>query len=82
MTFSKPAACASAVAATTPAAGPESAVRTGKARALAVDITPPFDCTICKPPAKLCSPSWPGLARPSTSWLLEERRGCAGQARA
>ena len=28
------------------------------------------------------SSSWPGLARPSTPWLPEERRGCAGQARA
>src|SRR5205807_5943648 len=26
--------------------------------------------------------SWPGLSRPSTPWPPDERRGCAGQARA
>jgi hypothetical protein len=46
MTLSKPAARAMAPAAITPAAGPESAVRIGNFRAIAVDITPPLDCTI------------------------------------
>ena len=44
--LSKPAACASAAPATTPAAGPDSAVRTGSLRAVAVDMMPPFDCTM------------------------------------
>jgi hypothetical protein len=52
---SKPAALASAAPATTPAAGPESAVRTGKRQAVAVDMMPPFDCTMCSWPAKSCS---------------------------
>ncbi len=46
MTLSWPAAFASAAAATTPAAGPDSAVRTGSLRALAVDMMPPFDATM------------------------------------
>ena len=37
---------ASAAPATTPAAGPDSAVRTGSRRAVAVDMMPPFDCTM------------------------------------
>ena len=47
MRLSKPAAFASAAPATTPAAGPERAVRTGRRRAVAVDMMPPFDCTMC-----------------------------------
>jgi hypothetical protein len=43
MAFAKPAVLAMAAAAITPAAGPESAVRTGNWLAVAVDITPPFD---------------------------------------
>ena len=46
MTFSKPAALAMRRAATTPAAGPDSAVRTGSALAVSTDMTPPLDCTI------------------------------------
>ena len=46
MRLSKPEAFASAAPATTPAAGPESAVRTGRRRAVAVDMMPPFDCTM------------------------------------
>ena len=46
MRLSKPAAFASAAPATTPAAGPDSAVRTGSRRAVAVDMMPPFDCTM------------------------------------
>jgi hypothetical protein len=46
MMFSMPDARAMAPAAITPAAGPESAVRIGNFRAMAVLITPPFDCTI------------------------------------
>ena len=41
----------------TPAAGPDSAVRTGSRRAVAVDITPPFDCTMWNLPAKFCCAS-------------------------
>ena len=52
--LSKPAALASAAPATTPAAGPESAVRTGRRRAVAVDMMPPFDCTMCR---RLCPAS-------------------------
>jgi len=44
--LSNPAALASAAPATTPAAGPDSAVRTGSLRAVAADMTPPFDCTM------------------------------------
>ena len=51
MTSGKPAAAAMAAAAITPAAGPDSAVRTGSRRAAAVDMTPPLDCTIWKVPA-------------------------------
>ena len=48
MRLSNPAAFASAAPATTPAAGPESAVRTGgRPAAVAVDMMPPFDCTMC-----------------------------------
>ena len=36
----------------TPAAGPDSAVRTGNRRAVAVDMTPPFDCTMWNVPGK------------------------------
>ena len=54
MRLSKPAAFASAAPATTPAAGPESAVRTGRRRAVAVDMMPPFDCTMWSLP---CSPA-------------------------
>ena len=43
MTSGKPAAFAMAAAAITPAAGPDRAVRTGRRRAVAVDMTPPFD---------------------------------------
>ena len=39
-------------AAMTPAAGPDNAVRTGNLRAIAVDITPPLDCTMWNWPAK------------------------------
>ena len=46
MTLSLPLARAIAAAAITPAAGPDSAVRTGSRRAVAVDITPPFDWTM------------------------------------
>ncbi len=59
MTFSKPAAAAMARAAITPAAGPESAVRTGRRLAVSTVITPPFDCTISTSPAKPCAPSAP-----------------------
>ena len=52
ITFNRPAARAIAPAAMTPAAGPESAVRTGKRRAVEVAITPPFDCTMWKSPLK------------------------------
>ena len=52
MTFSKPAALAIAAAAMTPAAGPDSAVRTGNLRAPSTDMTPPFDCTMWNSPAK------------------------------
>ena len=45
--LSKPAPLASAAPATTPAAGPDRAVRTGNLRAPATDIVPPFDCTMC-----------------------------------
>src|ERR1044072_4906848 len=44
--LSKPEALASAAPATTPAAGPDSAVRTGSLRAVCVDMMPPFDCTM------------------------------------
>ena len=57
--FSNPAARAMAAAAITPAAGPDSAVRTGMARAVAVDMMPPFDCTMWKRPPKPASPSAP-----------------------
>ena len=57
MTLSKPAARAIAAPAMTPAAGPDSAVRTGSRRAVAVDMTPPFDCTMWNCPAKRCSAS-------------------------
>ena len=40
------AAAATACAPTTPAAGPESTVRTAPARAVAAEIDPPFDCMI------------------------------------
>ena len=64
MTFGKPAARAMAAAAMTPAAGPDSAVRTGKRRAVAVDITPPFDCTTWKLPRNLaCASASESLAR-------------------
>ena len=52
MAFSKPAARAMAAAAITPAAGPDSAVRAGMPRAVAVDMMPPFDCTMWKRPPK------------------------------
>ena len=57
MRLSKPAALASAAPATTPAAGPDSAVRTGSLRAVAVDMMPPFDCTMWSWPGKLCAAS-------------------------
>ena len=41
----------------TPAAGPDNAVRTGSRRAVAVDIKPPFDCTMWNVPAKSCCAS-------------------------
>ena len=46
ITFAKPAASAIRAPAMTPAAGPESVVRTGRERAVSTDITPPLDCTI------------------------------------
>ena len=46
MRLSKPEALAMAAPATTPAAGPDKAVRTGSLRAVAVDMMPPFDCTM------------------------------------
>ena len=41
-----PALAPMAAAAMTPAAGPESAVRTGRRRAVRADMMPPFDCTM------------------------------------
>ena len=49
-----------------------SAVRTGKRRAVAVDMMPPFDCTICSCAAKLSSP-----ARPSSLAMIGARRPAA-----
>jgi hypothetical protein len=53
--FGKPAARAMAAQAITPAAGPESAVRTGRSLAVWRDITPPLLCTTSSSPAK----PWP-----------------------
>ncbi len=64
MTLSVPVAAAMAAAAMTPAAGPDSAVRTGSRRAVEVDMTPPFDCTMWKVPWKLfCASAPSSLAR-------------------
>ncbi len=52
ITSGKPAAEAMRAAAMTPAAGPDSAVRIGAARAPATDIRPPLLCTMWKCPAK------------------------------
>ena len=40
--------------ATVVAAGPDKAVRTGNLRAVAVDMMPPFDCTMCSKPGNFC----------------------------
>src|SRR5215204_821734 len=74
-TFGKPAARAMAAAAMTPAAGPDSAVRTGKRRAVAVDITPPFDCTTWKLPRNSACASVE--MRPAGVRIVEEE-GVAG----
>ena len=50
--FRKPAARAMAAQAITPAAGPDSAVRTGRSLAVWRDITPPLLCTTSNSPAK------------------------------
>ena len=52
MTFSKPEARAISAQAITPAAGPDSAVRTGTSQAVWRDITPPLLCTIKSSPPK------------------------------
>ena len=52
-----PAARAIAQAAMTPAAGPESAVRTGNRARPPADMTPPFDCTIWNSPLNRCCAS-------------------------
>jgi hypothetical protein len=62
MTFGKPAEAAMWAAAMTPAAGPERAVRTGRAFAVSTVITPPFDCTISTWPRNPASP------RLASSW--------------
>ncbi|MCY1546349.1 hypothetical protein D9M68_823410 [compost metagenome] len=51
-TSGKPAARAMAAQAITPAAGPESAVRTGTSQAVWRDITPPLLCTTSNSPSK------------------------------
>ena len=55
MTLGNPAARAMARAAITPAAGPESAVRTGYRFAVSTAMTPPFDCTISTSAAEPCA---------------------------
>jgi hypothetical protein len=52
MTFAKPAAWAICAQAMTPAAGPDSAVRTGSFAAVSSDITPPLLCTTSSSPPK------------------------------
>ena len=60
--LSKPAALPSAAPATTPAAGPDSAVRTGSLRAVAVDMMPPFDCTMWMRALLSCASALSSLA--------------------
>ena len=55
MRLSKPEALAMAAPATTPAAGPDRAVRAGSFRAVAVDMMPPFDCTMWSWPGNPCA---------------------------
>ena len=52
ITSGNPAVWATCAAAITPAAGPDSAVFTGRRRAVSTDITPPFDCTNRNAPSK------------------------------
>ena len=64
----------------TPAAGPDSAVRTGSRRAVAVDITPPLDCTMWNWPANLALRARRRACpdrRPTTGcrYAFERRRG-------
>ena len=59
ITFGNPALAAMCAPAITPAAGPLSAVRIGRARAVSTDITPPFDCTISVSPENPPAPSPP-----------------------
>ena len=61
--FGKPAARAISAQAITPAAGPESAVRTGSSPAVARDITPPLLCTTSSSPPK----PWPRRSDSSRS---------------
>ncbi|MNJ76400.1 hypothetical protein D3C77_736740 [compost metagenome] len=51
-TLGKPEARAMAAQAITPAAGPDSAVRTGTSHAVWRDITPPLLCTTNSSPSK------------------------------
>ena len=64
ITLRKPEARATAAQAITPAAGPDSAVRTGTSHAVSRDITPPLLCTISNSPLK----PWP---RKSSSSLAK-----------
>ena len=59
ITFGNPAASAICAPAMTPAAGPDSAVRTGSVRAVSADMTPPLDCTMSR------SPRQTGLREPA-----------------
>ena len=52
MLSEKPESAATFMAPTTPVAGPESTVRTACSRAVANDMTPPFDWVMCRGPVK------------------------------